>query len=110
MSLIQTCKCEECDMQKSFANHWVMLYERNGNLVILPKWDPKMMRRTRHFCGRAHASRFVERWIAGLAFNTTPDPVLEQGLQKSSLPQLASQFISDEEDEATALELAARYR
>src|SRR5258707_3605200 len=64
MSLIQTCKCEECDMQRSFANHWVMLYERNGNLVILPKWNEKMVRRTRHFCGRAHASRFVERWIA----------------------------------------------
>src|SRR4030088_660844 len=69
MSLIQTCKCEECDMQKSFANHWVMLYERNGNLVILPKWDEKKMRRTRHFCGRAHASRYVERWIASLALN-----------------------------------------
>jgi hypothetical protein len=97
-------------MQKSFANHWVMLYEKNGNLVILPKWDPKMLRRTRHFCGRAHASRFVERWIAGLAFSATPDPVLEHSSQKSSLPQLASQFISDEEDEATAMELAAKYR
>ena len=110
MSLIQTCKCEECDMQKSFANHWVMLYERNGNLVILPKWDPKMMRRTRHFCGRAHASRYVERWIAGLALNAVPDPVLEPVLQKSILPQSAQHLISDEEDEATALELAARYR
>jgi hypothetical protein len=110
MSLIQTCKCEECDMQKSFANHWVMLYERNGNLVILPKWDAKMMRRTRHFCGRAHASRYVERWIAGLALNAVPDAVLEPGLQKSTPPQVASQIISDEEDEATALELVARYR
>jgi hypothetical protein len=109
MSLIQTCKCEECDMQKSFANHWVMLYERNGNLVILPKWDAKMMRRTRHFCGRAHASRYVERWIAGPALNPVPDAVSESGL-KSAHPQLVAQFISDEEDEATALELAARYR
>src|SRR6266568_5632645 len=72
MSLIQTCKCEECDMQKSFANHWVMLYERNGNLVILPKWDEKMIRRTRHFCGRAHASRYVERWIASPTIGTMP--------------------------------------
>ena len=110
MSLIQTCKCEECDMQKSFANHWVMLYEKNGNLVILPKWDAKMMRRTRHFCGRAHASRYVERWIAGLALNAAPDAVLEPGLQKSATPQFPQQIISDEEDEATALELAARYR
>ncbi len=110
MSLIQTCKCEECDMQKSFANHWVMLYEKNGNLVILPKWDAKMMRRTRHFCGRAHASRYVERWIAGIALNAAPDTVLEPGLQKSTPPQFAHQIISDEEDEATALELAARYR
>src|SRR5580700_9699855 len=93
MSLIQTCKCEECDMQKSFANHWVMLYERNGNLVILPKWDVKMMRRTRHFCGRAHASRYVERWIAGLALNAAPNPAFEPGLQNSSQPQPASQIV-----------------
>jgi hypothetical protein len=110
MSLIQTCKCEECDMQKSFANHWVMLYERNGNLVILPGWDAKMMRRTRHFCGRAHASRFVERWIAALALNAASDAAPEYSLQKSAQPQLVTQFISDEEDEANALELTARYR
>ena len=109
MSLIQTCKCEECDMQKSFAYHWVMLYERNGNLVILPKWDVKMMRRTRHFCGRAHASRYVERWIAGLALNAAPNPAFEPGLQNSSQPQPASQTVSHEEDEANALELAAKY-
>lgn len=102
MSLIQTCKC---DMQKSFANHWVMLYEKNGNLVILPNWDPKMMRRTRHFCGRAHASRYVERWIAGIALNATTEPVLA-ALGKSAQPESAAQFISDEEDEANALELA----
>ncbi len=110
MSLIQTCKCEECDMQKSFANHWVMLYERNGNLVILPKWDPKMMRRTRHFCGRAHASRYVERWIAGIALNTTTEPVVDTALRKSAQPESAAQVISDEEDAANALELATRYR
>jgi hypothetical protein len=50
----------------------------------------------------------VERWIAGLALN--PDPDAEPGLQKSAHPQSAAQFISDEEDEAIALELAARYR
>jgi len=110
MSLIQTCKCEECDMQKSFANHWVMLYERNGNLVILPKWDPKMMRRTRHFCRRPHASRYVERWIAGIALNTTTEPVVDPALRKSAQPESAPQFISDEEDAANALELATRYR
>jgi hypothetical protein len=105
MSLVQTCKCEECEMQKSFANHWVMLYEKNGNLVILPKWDAKMVRRTRHFCGRAHASRYVERWIAGLALNVSsaagPDPALQKSTQH---------IIFEEEDEATALELVARYR
>jgi hypothetical protein len=110
MSLIQTCKCEECDMQKSFANHWVMLYEKNGNLVILPKWDTKMLRRTRHFCGRAHASRYVERWIAALALNAVSDASLDPGLQKCAQPQPAAQFISDEEDEATAQELALKYR
>ena len=110
MSLIQTCKCEECDMQKSFANHWVMLYERNGNLVILPKWDDKKLRRNRHFCGRAHASRYVERWIAGLALNTTTEPAPDPATRQSVQAESAGPFISDQEDEANALELATRYR
>jgi hypothetical protein len=103
-------------MQKSFANHWVMLYEKNGNLVILPKWDAKMIRRTRHFCGRAHASRFVERWIAGLALNAPSDAVVEPRLYETRLQEhglaksTVAPIISDEEDEATALELAVRYR
>jgi hypothetical protein len=106
MSLIQTCKCEECDMQKSFANHWVMLYERNGNLVILPKWDEKMIRRTRHFCGRAHASRYVERWIAsptmGAMSNGAGGPEPQTVSHSLTLPE----SLLDSESEA---ELVARY-
>jgi hypothetical protein len=108
MSLIQTCKCEECDMQKSFANHWVMLYERNGNLVILPKWDEKMIRRTRHFCGRAHASRYVERWIASPTMGTMSDGA--GGLEPEKARPLAlPQSLLDAEDEAMAAELVAKY-
>jgi hypothetical protein len=105
MSLIQTCKCEECDMQKSFANHWVMLYERNGNLVILPKWDEKMVRRTRHFCGRAHASRYVERWISSPTVAVMPEGIA--ALEQQKVTQ--SQTFLDAEDEAAAEELIARY-
>jgi hypothetical protein len=105
MSLIQTCKCEECDMQKSFANHWVMLYERNGNLVILPKWDEKMVRRTRHFCGRAHASRYVERWISSPTVAVMPDGLGSLEPQKAT----QSQSFLDAEDEAAAEELIAKY-
>jgi hypothetical protein len=106
MSLIQTCKCEECDMQKSFANHWVMLYERNGNLVILPKWDEKMIRRTRHFCGRAHASRYVERWIAS---PTMSDGTAGLEAQKAGHSLGLPQSLLDAEDEAMAAELVAKY-
>jgi hypothetical protein len=106
VSLIQTCKCEECDMQKSFANHWVMLCERNGNLVILPKWDEKMIRRTRHFCGRAHASRYVERWIANPTMGAMSNGVGGLGPQKVAEPLTLSQSVLDAESEA---ELVARY-
>jgi len=109
MSLIQTCKCEECDMQKSFANHWVMLYERNGNLVILPKWDDKMVRRTRHFCGRAHASRYVERWIAGLAMVALSDGSGDAEQPRISKSLGLPQSFLDAEDETMAAELAAKY-
>jgi hypothetical protein len=96
-------------MQKSFANHWVMLYERNGNLVILPKWDEKMIRRTRHFCGRAHASRYVERWIASPTLAIAPE--ISGGLesQKSGHLLTLPQSLLDAEDETIAAELAARY-
>jgi len=77
MALVQTCKCEECGLQKSFANHWVMIIERKGSLTVLPVWDEKKIRRTRHFCGRAHASRFVERWIANPGMALLPDVVSE---------------------------------
>ena len=110
MSLIKTCKCEECDMQKSFANHWVMLYERNGNLVILPKWDEKMIRRTRHFCGRAHASRYVERWIATPALAAISENISMLEPQKLAPSHPLSQSILDAEDEETAAELVAKYR
>jgi hypothetical protein len=104
MSLIETCKCEECDMQKSFANHWVMVYERNGNLVILRNWNEKLIRRTRHFCGRAHASRYVERWITNSSMTTISDrpgeferPIIDQA-------------ILDVEDAAIASQLVVKYR
>jgi hypothetical protein len=109
MSLIQTCKCEECDMQKSFANHWVMLYERNGNLVILPTWDEKMVRRTRHFCGRAHASRYVERWIASPTMGTIPEGASGGEPQKAAQSLGLPQILLDAEDEAMAAELVAKY-
>src|ERR1700731_874261 len=109
MSLIQTCKCEECDMQKSFANHWVMLYERNGNLVILPKGDEKMIRRTRHFCGRAHASRGVERWIASPTIATLSHFAAGFEPQKPAHSLVLPQGVLDAEDEAMAAELVAKY-
>ena len=77
MAVVVTCKCEECGLQKSFANHWVMIVERKISLTVLPVWDDKKMRRTRHFCGRAHASRFVERWIANSPASLVPDVLAE---------------------------------
>jgi hypothetical protein len=77
MALVQTCKCEECGLQKSFANHWVMIIEHKETLTVLPAWDEKKVRRARHFCGRAHASRFVERWIANPGMALIPDVAAE---------------------------------
>ncbi|MCU1320523.1 MAG: hypothetical protein JWM43_172 [Acidobacteriaceae bacterium] len=65
-----------------------MVYERKGSLVVLPKWDDKMLRRTRHFCGRAHASRYVERWIS------TPGT--------AALPDAASEPVSETANETVA--------
>jgi hypothetical protein len=98
MSLIQTCRCEECDMQKSLANHWVMLYEKNGKLVILPNWDEKTIRRTRHFCGRAYASRYVERWISNPSMALVSAGIGGSAPPKIAHPSSSSQSLLDAED------------
>ena len=97
MALVQTCKCEECGLQKSFANHWVMIVERKGSLTVLPAWDEKQVRRSRHFCGRAHASRYVERWIANPGMALVPDVAMEAELNYAARVALP---------EPTAVELA----
>ncbi len=113
MSLVQTCKCEECGMQKSFANHWVMLFERGGNLIVLPAWDEKKLRKTRHFCGRAHASRFVERWIANPETAGVSDavpPMESSRVTQFPSPSPAPLAYEDDEDAAIAAQaLTVRY-
>jgi hypothetical protein len=108
MALVETCKCEECGLQKSFANHWVMIVERKESLLVLPVWDEKKIRRTRHFCGRAHASRFVERWIAnpGMALVSDVAGEAESRIvrgQQSEQPQMPPLLMDSEShlDEST---------
>jgi hypothetical protein len=113
MALVQTCKCEECGAQKSFANHWVMLLERGGTLIVLPAWDEKKIRRTRHFCGRAHAGRFIERWIANPETASLPDGIQHaENSRVTQFPRPADFLaITEEEEDANiaAMALTVRY-
>jgi hypothetical protein len=54
-----------------------MIIERKETLTVLSSWDEKKVRRAHHFCGRAHASRFVERWIANPGMALLPDVAAE---------------------------------
>ena len=102
MALVQTCKCEECGLQRSFANHWVMIIERKESLTVLPVWDEKKVRRTRHFCGRAHASRFVERWIANPGMALVADVATQAESNRVTSFGPSSSSVEDlEEDQAT---------
>jgi hypothetical protein len=99
MALVQTCKCEECGLQRSFANHWVMIIEHKGSLTVLPVWDEKKVRRARHFCGRAHASRFVERWIANPEAAMLPDVLTEaESNRNTSFSRSEDERAEDRED------------
>jgi hypothetical protein len=91
----------------SIRDHWVMLYERNGNLVILRKWDEKKIRRTRHFCGRAHVSRYVERWISSPSAGV--DGAAGSEPQKPGHSLALAQSVLDPEDRAMAAKLVAKY-
>ena len=108
MALVQTCKCEECGLQKSFANHWVMIIEHKETLTVLPAWDEKKVRRARHFCGRAHASRFVERWIANPETASSTDPVPQaESSRVTQFPSPSPALLAYEDDEDIAIAVQA---
>jgi hypothetical protein len=96
-------------MQKSFANHWVMLYERNGNLVLRRRLGKKIVRRTRHFCRRVPASRFSESGIATPVMGAISDGAGGFDPQKAAQSLGLPQGLLDAEDEAMAAELVAKY-
>jgi hypothetical protein len=68
-----------------------------------------MIRRTRHFCGRAHASRYVERWIASPTIEAMPNGAGGVETQKAGHSLALPQSLLDAEDEAMAVELVAKY-
>jgi len=78
-----------------------------------PSWVTHLLgahlRRTRHFCGRAHASRYVERWIASPTMGMMPDVAGGAGPQKAAHSLALPQSLLDAEDEAMAAELVAKY-
>ena len=90
--------------QKSFATHWVMLIRREEELVIVPAWKDERMHETLHFCGRAHAGRYIERWLenhfAGLNKPHTSAPSMPGLLASGSashFPEEAQDWLEDEE-------------
>jgi hypothetical protein len=69
-----------------------------------------MIRRTRHFCGRAHASRYVERWIANpsAGAGAVLDGAAGFEPQKPGHSLALAQSVLDAEDGAMAAKLVAK--
>jgi len=109
MAVVQSCKCDECGIQKSFVNHWVMLIRREEELVILPAWNEERIHETLHFCGRAHAGRYIERWMEDHTAAPHEPHMAAPGMpgllasgSGSRFPQGAEDWLEDEESAESA--------
>ena len=73
MSEVTHYRCDICGTESSNPIHWFMVQCSSEELKVL-KWnshaaDPGM----RHYCGEAHASVYISRWLESACSPARPD-------------------------------------
>jgi hypothetical protein len=64
MAAVTQYRCEICGIESSDPIHWFMIECNTAELKVL-KWNPKaaLAPGARHYCGEAHASVYISRWL-----------------------------------------------
>lgn len=64
MSAVTRYRCEICGDESTNPVHWFMVRCNQDELKVL-KWNDAGAAEpgTRHYCGEAHASTYISRWL-----------------------------------------------
>jgi hypothetical protein len=64
MAAVTQFQCEICGIEAANPIHWFVIQCSAEELKVL-KWntDAATARGARHFCGEAHASVYISRWL-----------------------------------------------
>ena len=73
---IDTFRCDGCGALKDKSNHWWLVAEYPGELLVAQWTDELAALRTdkeqwRHYCGRECVQKAIEKFMGGLG---TPEP------------------------------------
>jgi hypothetical protein len=73
MAAVTIYRCEICNTESSSPIHWFVI-QCNSEEVKVLKWnaDAAAAKGARHYCGEAHASVYVSRWLQD---SCTPAPI-----------------------------------
>jgi hypothetical protein len=74
MSAVTLYRCEICGTESSNPIHWFLI-QCNAEELTVKKWDTDAAnaKGARHYCGEAHASVYVSRWLEGACSPALPD-------------------------------------
>ena len=74
MSAVTHYRCEICGAESSNPIHWFLI-ECNADELKVRRWDETAAAAhgARHYCGEAHASVYVSRWLEAACTPAKPD-------------------------------------
>ena len=74
MAAITLYQCEICGIESSNPIHWFVIQCSHEELKVL-KWNTEAAaaKGARHYCGEAHASVYISRWLEASCSPPKPD-------------------------------------
>ena len=74
MAAVTQFRCEICGTESSKPIHWFVVQCNADELKVL-KWntDAAVAKGARHYCGEAHASVYISRWLEASCMPARPD-------------------------------------
>jgi hypothetical protein len=74
MAAVTQYRCEVCGIESSNPIHWFLIQCSEEELKVL-KWNTEAAaaKAARHYCGEAHASIYVSRWLQASCSSSIPN-------------------------------------
>ena len=74
MSAVTLFRCEICGIESAKPTHWFVIQCNADELKVL-KWSDEaaLAKGSRHYCGEAHASVYISRWLESSCSPSLPD-------------------------------------